>query len=59
MPYHIKHNRINIAEGNIHINDMNKINLDQSKDNKCKYFDTFDKFNNVTDTFIYITISFK
>lgn len=42
MPYHIRHNRINIAEGNIHINDIHKIHkikLDQSKDNERKYSD--------------------
>lgn len=39
MPFHIRHNRINIAEGNIHMNNMNvhRIKLDQLKDNACKY----------------------
>lgn len=41
MPFHIKHNRVNIAEGNIRISNMNvrKTKLNQSKDNECKYFD--------------------
>lgn len=42
MPFHMRHNRVNIAEGNIRINNMNvrKTKLDQSKDNECKYSDT-------------------
>lgn len=58
MPFHIRHNRINIAEGNIHMNDMNvhRIKLDQSKDNECKYdVRFFDKVNNIrADIFIYL-----
>lgn len=62
MPFHIKHNRINLAEGNIHINDMNvrKIKLDQAKDNECKYSDMFlltYKVNDVrADTFLHCNI---
>lgn len=40
MPFHIRHKRVNIAEGNIRINNMNvRKTKDQSKDNECKYFD--------------------